>query len=119
MRDGLRVFTNFTNVLKRMNSTEREGLFRAAEPVEVKEIRSQVARLKPEAWVTERGRAGKTYYPKLPTPKQSDDKRMVFLRPLSQVRKVARYLFDDPDTSPSTTAGGAFDHVLELAKGKR
>jgi hypothetical protein len=121
MRDGLTVFTSFTNSLKKLDSKEREELFRAASPVEVKFLRVQAAMIKAELWTKERGGAGngRFYYPSLPKPIDSRTRKMVFSRPINEIRKVAKFLLDDADTTPSETASAAFDHVLQLSKVKK
>ena len=119
MRDGLIVFTKFTNQLKKIDGAQRDDLFRSAAPVEVKTLRVQTANINPAFWTKERTGAGKTYYPRLPKIAESNQKKMVFSRPLDQIRRVAKFLLDEPDTLPSETAASAFDHVLGLSKGKK
>ncbi len=118
MRDGLKVFTSFTNSLKKIDVKERDDLFRTAAPVEVKILRSNVSKIKPDSWTKERTGTGRIFYPPLPKLVESNSKRMVFSRPEDQVRRVAKFLLGEPDTPPSETAAAAFDHVLGLAKAR-
>jgi len=117
MRDGLKVFTNFTNSLKKLDATERDQLFRSTSAVEVRALRSQASKI--TSWSKERGSAGRIYAPQLPKLVESNNRKMVFSRPHDQVRKVARFLLGEPDTPPSETGAAAFDHLLELSKAKR
>jgi hypothetical protein len=119
MRDGLKIFTAFTNSLKKIDVKERDDLFRTASPVEVKVLRGQASKIQPESWTKERSGTGRIYYPSLPKLVESNGKKMVFSRPEDQVRKVAKFLLGEPDTAPSETAAAAFDHVLGLSKGKK
>jgi hypothetical protein len=119
MRDGLTVFTSFTNSLKKLDVKDRDNLFRSASPVEVKVLRVQAAKIKPDSWAKERGGTGRIYYPPLPKVAESNNRKMVFSRPIDQIRKVARFLLGEPDTLPSETAAAAFDHVLGLSKAKK
>jgi predicted NAD-dependent protein-ADP-ribosyltransferase YbiA (DUF1768 family) len=119
MRDGLTVFTSFTNALKKLDVKERDNLFRSASPVEVKVLRVQAKKIKPDSWAKERGGTGRIYYPPLPKVAESNNRKMVFSRPIDQIRKVARFLLGEPDTLPSETAAAAFDHVLGLSKAKK
>jgi len=116
MRDGLKIFTNFTNTLKKIDFKEREDLFRTAAPVEVKVLRGKASKI--NLWAKERGGNGKIFSPSLPKLVESNSKKMVFSRPEEQIRKVAKFLLDEPDTKPSDAGAAAFDHVLELAKSK-
>lgn len=119
MRDGLTVFTSFTNSLKKLDSNERDNLFRSASPVEVKALRGRTEKIKASSWTKERGGAGRIYYPPLPKFAESTNKKMMFSRPIDQIRKVAKFLLGEPDTTPSKTAEAAFDHALGLSKVKR
>jgi hypothetical protein len=56
---------------------------------------------------------GHRYKPSLPAPQQTDPlKQMRFSRRRSEIQKVARHLFDDPDVSVSDVGARCFDDVL-------
>lgn len=118
MRDGLKVFTAFTNSLKKISVKERDQLFRAAAPTELKVLRSKALKIKADSWTKERSGTGRIFQPPLPKLVESNSKRMIFSRPEDQIRRVAKFLLGEPDTAPSETAAAAFDHVLGLAKEK-
>lgn len=118
MRDGLKLFTGFTNSLKKFDTKRRDELFRTAVPIEIKVLRGKASKLKSNSWTKERNGTGKVFTPSLPEVGDSNSRRMVFSRPEDQVRRIAKFLLGEPDTPPSDTAAAAFDHVLELTKAK-
>lgn len=118
MRDGLTTFTSFTNSLKKLDISDREELFKATRVVDVRSLRTSAADVK--SWKNERGSGtGRYYEPPLPKIEEPGNKRIVFSRPLDQIKKVARFLLGEPETKPSEAAAAAFDHVLALSKAKR
>ncbi len=119
MRQGLFKFTSYTNKLKTVSEPEREELFRNISNVDLRALRSVRLREAPIQWKAEKGGQGKTFDVPLPPLKESKDKKMVFTRSIDKIRRVARFLFDDPDVGPSDVAAGAFDQTYERAKSKK
>jgi hypothetical protein len=116
MRDGLHKFTSYTNSLKRVSEPKRDEIFRATSNVELRSLRSLKKQINPLLWKKDKGGRGKTFDFPLPTLVESNERKMVFTRPIEQVRRVARYLFEDADSAPSDVAAEAFDRTYERAK---
>jgi hypothetical protein len=110
MREGLKLFTDFTNKWKN-SSQERAELKGKSASANA----SSIAELVPkDSWTTvHKGMGGHRYKPSLPAPQQTDPlKQMRFSRRRSEIQKVARHLFDDPDVSVSDVGARCFDDVL-------
>jgi hypothetical protein len=119
MRDGLQKFTSYTNSLKKVTDSKRDEVFRGTANVELRTLRSLKNELDQSFWTKDKSGTGRTFDRPLPPLSDSNDRKMVFTRPIGQIRKVARFLLDDPDVGPSEVAAAAFDHTLERAKRKK
>ncbi|MEL7512849.1 MAG: hypothetical protein AAGM27_11995 [Cyanobacteria bacterium J06554_3] len=54
------------------------------------------------------------FRPNLPSPPpMAQTKRIAFSKPIEEVRLVADYFFDDPDTPPSAVGEACFQDVLD------
>jgi hypothetical protein len=117
MMEGMKLFTNHTNVWKKQK-IEESDLFQRAKSYDVREV----SKLVPEgSWKQVRGgEKERKYMPSLPKPKQTDDIRQIkFNRPSKDVRIVSKFLFEDPAVRPSEVGAECFDTVLRLAKKER
>jgi hypothetical protein len=117
MRDGLKKFTDFTNKWK-TREEETTPAFQALERAKPADIPK---RIQPSNWTIVRkvgGRGSAQYFaPELPMPEgRSSKRRVVFLRPESEIRVVGRYLFDDDEAEPSAVGDGCFSEVLKKAE---
>ena len=114
MREGLKIFTDFTNKWKK-SSKELSIINTQLSAVNPETARSLIP---DERWTNVvRGMGGKKYKPNLPLPKEDDPYRQVrFSRRVSEIAEVATYLFDDP-AKPSTDVGAkCFDDVLQKVR---
>jgi hypothetical protein len=114
MREGLKLFTNFTNHWKG-HIEERDNLVARAEP---SEPFAAAARLDTRFWSSvQRGLGGRRYVPKLPRPpaQARADAVIRFSRKASDVATVAEYL-STPDATPAEVGAACFDRYLERAK---
>lgn len=117
MREGLRMFTDFTNKWKgRDLARQAQKLIRQAEPKSLPELRSVASRLPLRALPA--GKTGKQYKPSLPMPPRRavGDQRISFSRPAKEVNDVAQYLFDETGVSASSVGAKCFDRVLDEAR---
>lgn len=110
MREGLKVFTDFTNKWKRP-SQERNDLKGKATATNADSIAELVPANK---WSTVyRGDGGLRFKPNLPMPKENDPiKQIRFSKKLSEIQSVAEYLFDDRNTPVGKVGEQCFDNVL-------
>jgi len=116
MQEGTRVFTSFTNRLKKVPE-ERKKVFRETASIDYDQLEAKrdSANL---TWVTDRARlaGGKTFSPKLPS-FAGDRLRVVrFLKSKEDIQAVATFLFDDDTVAPGEVGKACFDRVLEEAK---
>lgn len=113
MREGLKIFTDFTNKWK---SASRElGVLNAQISTTTPEAAQ--AKVPVDKWTAVRGGDGKRYKPTLPLPKEDDPLRQIrFSRRVSEIEKVATYLFDDASTPSGDVGAKCFDDVLKRAK---
>lgn len=115
MREGLKIFTDYTNKWKKDTQKELEMTV-AAKPRNILELEKEIPR---ERW-TKIQNTNFTEYrfqPKLPRPSESNPNKYIrFARPESDLRIVSEYLFDSSDVSPSEIGEKCFDKVLKEAK---
>jgi len=112
MREGMRIFTDYTNKWKTRADESRKQIKEAGPPLSFDEVKSAAGHLR---FSTTRAQVlgGKQYRPQLPMPKsiQPQTKRISFVKDAVEVRSVADYLFDDPETDPSRVGEECFDLI--------
>lgn len=123
MREGLKLFTAYTNRWKEDIAKERKRI-NDVEYISSIEVFSDII---PEiVWKSLR-RGGKKfseerkYVPKLPTPLLSKDstlkpKKITFSRPNQEIKLVSEYLFEDSEHTPSEVGDESFNVILREAK---
>ncbi len=111
MRDGLKMFTDFTNRWK-TRSPERTAAMRSAE-LEV--VAVEVA---PARWASVRSDlGGRIFRPNLPRPREEDPHRTIqFSRRESEIGEVREFLFDNIPTSNSAVGDKCFEEILLKAR---
>lgn len=114
MREGLKTFTDFTNKWKSKNFEKQYSQVShtiskpSIEIVDTVPI-DKFSKIRKDV-------GGLVYRPKLPTPsKEISIKRIQFSRPVSEIKKVSEYLFDDPDRPAAEVGEKCFDEVLGKA----
>jgi hypothetical protein len=115
MREATKHFTSFTYRWKKFPK-ELSTVYRNAAAKEISELRTELSK---ESFESVRKTPGaKRFVPNLPTPPQVEKKdvRISYTRLKSDVRLVARYLFEDPEVDPSEVGLETFKHVLKAAK---
>jgi hypothetical protein len=114
MLEGMKLFTNHTNVWKK-NKEEEKLLFDKARPVDVRELSKFIP---DTSWKQVRGKQSeRKYMPDLPKPSTKDPQRQIrFSRKIQDIRIVSNYLFEDSDFSPSEVGAECFDCILMEAK---
>jgi len=114
MREGMRLFTDFTNKWKGREDEIRE-LFKVGELLSPKEIEIKAEKLPLSA--TRGYPEGEQYKPELPFPKKLEptERRISFAKGLTEIKKVGEYLLNDADADPSEIGEKCFDVILEEA----
>lgn len=115
MRQGLKIFTSYTNQLKKDRS-RRDEIFAHTGSVDLRTLRHQSDGPPPTAWKKDRKLEGRTFTPVLPRVVDSNLKTIRFLRSQEEVSKVAEYLLDDGAAKPSAVGEECFDRFLKEAK---
>jgi hypothetical protein len=115
MQEGTKVFTAFTNRLKKVPE-ERKKVFHETASIDYDQLESRrdSANL---TWVTDRTKlvGGKTFSPKLPN-FEGDRFRVVrFTKSKEDIQAVAAFLFDDDSVSPGDVGKACFERVLDEA----
>lgn len=113
MREGMKIFTDFTNKWKG-SSPERDKLSGDSTSPNAETIASLVPQ---DRWTTvTKGMGGSRFKPNLPLPKATDPLSQIrFSRKKSDIRIVAQYLFEEPDTPIADVGAQCFDDVLRKA----
>ncbi len=117
MREGMKLFTDFTNRWKGNSEAKRKMFSDAPQTLSLnnKNVDSVVPDNK---WskVT-RSIGGNAYKPKLPVPRESDPlKQIKFNRKISEIKLVSQFLFDDDSFAPTDVGNYCFEQFLERAK---
>lgn len=114
MREGLKLFTDYTNKWKGPEH-ERPELGAPAVTASASEIVSMVGG---SLWSQDRKSVikGSKFKPDLPMPPVDKDYRFLrFSRPLSEIRQLGEYYFDDPNYPPGEIGAFCFDEALKEA----
>jgi len=120
MREGMRIFTNYTNKWKARAEESRRQIEAAGPPLSFHEIKAASERL--EFTPTKQSvPKGDQFKPELPLPKrpESQMRRISFVKKAEEVKVVAEHLFQDPDADPSVVGERCFDLILTDAEAQR
>lgn len=115
MRDGMRIFTDYTNKWKN-DLDESRKYIEAGVPLSLDQIKAESVHLVFNA-TTKSVPPGLQYKPELPMPRKLDfrQRRISYVKPVEEVKRVAEYLFGESDASPSTVGEECFDLILKDA----
>ncbi len=115
MREGMRIFTDYTNKWKGL-AEESRGQIRKGARLSLVEIKREAQRL-PFHTTTRSFPPGDQYKPKLPLPPRLEPtkRRILFVKEVTKIRTVAGY-FGDPDMEPSDVGEKCFDTIYEEAR---
>lgn len=115
MIEGMKIFTNYTNVWKGKGLVEESRTsFARTSQATVDELQGQTKKL---SMSSTRGVVkGRQFKPVLPRPVTlRKEERISFTRPTKEVRAVSKYLFDNPDRKASEVGEECFSLVLKEA----
>lgn len=115
MRDGMKVFTDYTNKWKGREDEAKKQLEDSSR-LSLEEIRVKAREL-PFRRLTQSRPPGDQYRPQLPSPLKvkPSNRRISFAREVTKIKAVAEYL-DDPDLSPSEVGEVCFDTMYDEAR---
>jgi len=124
MREGLMIFTSYTNKWKKNIPGEKEKS-KQAKTTDPNLIFQKIPQ---EVWKPIKGRSseGKSllverkFIPKLPVPENhyqsSKSKNISFSKPAEEIEMAAEYLFEDSERDPSEVGNECFEKILKMAK---
>jgi hypothetical protein len=126
MREGLKIFTSYTNKWKKDLAEEKRRI-KSANLVSPNEVFSRIS---DDKWKSPRQRNRtarfsilneRKYTPTLPSPKSAlsgvlKGKKVIFYKPEGDIELVSEYLFEDSNRDPSEVGSECFDKVLREAK---
>ena len=116
MREGMRMFTDYTNKWKGRADESREQM-EAATPMLFEQIKAEAGQL--NLRMTKRSvPQGAQYKPMLPLPKKLEPRkrRVCFVKEIEEINAVSEYLFESSDRDPSEVGEECFDLILRDAK---
>ncbi|HTZ97426.1 MAG TPA: ATP-binding protein [Terriglobales bacterium] len=115
MRDGMAIFTSYTNKWK-LRPEESRKQIEKGEQLSFEELKAEALHLPLNAT---KGTVpqGEQFRPSLPLPAKivPSMRRISFTKRVYDVRKVAEYLFEDPEVDPSDVGEKCFDITLAEA----
>lgn len=115
MQNGVKHFIKFTNEWK---GFDVEDVFKEATPKSLTEIEKLVDKGKVKLHPF-RGGAGtqSQSIPSLPgSPREVTDKRISFVRPIKEIKRVSKYLFEVDNRPASEVGGECFDFVFRKTR---
>jgi len=118
MKQAMRVWIDYTNKWKNHPRSDQTPHWQSARPLSLEEVVKTI-RTRPEAV---KGDGHIEYDPRrqkvLPLPPHSrpTSRRIVFSRPVEEIRFLASELFDDPNTKPGLVGDECFQRVLDELK---
>ena len=115
MREGMQVFTNFTNQWKGKGDASQEYIDSGkASALDEAKTKSEKLKLNP----VKSGLRGMRFMPKLPTPEPepSSKKRISYSKDVEDIETVKEYLLGEQDVSPSRVGEECFDQMLREAQ---
>ena len=115
MRDGMKLFTNFTNQWKGKGN-ESQQYIDSGERYDLDKLKIESERLQLNP--IRSGLKGNQFMPKLPKPKPepSTKKRISYSKNLEEIEIVQSYLFDENQITPSEIGEKCFDTILREAQ---
>jgi hypothetical protein len=115
MREGMRIFTNFTNRWKTREDEARVYIKKAV-PLSFEDIKVQAQQLHFNP-ATKSYPLGDIYRPQLPLPLKLEPtmRRISFVKEKAKIEMVAQY-FGDTDLKPSDVGERSFDTIYEEAR---
>lgn len=112
MREGMKMFTDYTNRWKGQAEREKE-ISAKANPQPIGRIVQEIPSQEWTPAVVGRIEVGQKYRPNLPKPIiEKQAQRISFVRMPDEVQKVSMYLFEKPNASLPEIGNGCFDYVL-------
>ena len=115
MREGMKVFTNFTNQWKGKGDASQEYIDSGkALALDETKTKSEKLKLNP----VRSGLRGMQFMPKLPRPKPepSSKKRISYSKDLEEIQIVQDYLFEENSVTPSQVGEKCFDQMVREAQ---
>lgn len=117
MREGMLIFTNYTNKWKTDVKKSKEHM-KSATLLSFSEIKTS-SLIMPLSPVKKGPIFGEQYKPTLPLPRPGERtrKRISFVRDIKEIQLVGDYLLDDENGKPSVIGEKCFERILEEAQG--
>lgn len=112
MREGTKIFTDYTNKWKK----DAEGEKKTTQAATLVDVLSVPKIIPDDNWKKIKSLPGNNeqlFKPKLPMPVVNNSRTQVrFTRDKSEIRKVASFLFDDPDVPANEVGNECFETIL-------
>lgn len=108
MREGMRIFIDYTNAWKGREDEAKKHTH-DCDSLRFDEVKARVSQLKFTA--TRSGLKGAQVMPSLPLPKkaESNKRRISFIKPVDEIKAVAKSIFEDSEADPSLVGERCFD----------
>jgi hypothetical protein len=118
MKEGMRVWISYTNQWKNHPRSDQSRYWEDARPLSLRRVVEAVAArqkaIKADGHIE--FNPLKTKVLPVPADKTPTSRRIVFSRPLEEVRLVSKLLFDDPDEKPGIVGDRCFELALTRTK---
>ncbi len=118
MKEGMRVWTTYTNAWKNYPRSEQAKHWNAAKPLPVREVVTKIANrptAKRQEGTIEYNPSKKDVLPQ-PPHKTVNTRKVVFIRPIPEIKELSEHLFENSDTPPGIVGQKCFEVVLSQAR---
>ena len=117
MKEGMRVWINYTNMWKNHPRSDQTHFWDDAKPMSITKAIEKVSTRKgvqKRSGIIEYNPQKAGVLPK-PSEKKPSSRRVIFSRPSEEIRRVAVLLFDDPEVKPGIVGDECFRIQHEIA----
>jgi len=119
MREGLLMFTNYTNKWKGMSKKEKE-ISNETSQMDMKTFLQSPEKIHGDTEITLKAHNREyVFKPQLPMPERASDNCFIrFVKPKGEIREVMEYLYDneDSDIKPGQIGATCFERILDMAR---
>lgn len=118
MKEGMRVWINYTNAWKNHPRSDQTRYWEAAKPLPlrkaIEEVSKRAKAVKANGTIEFNPQKRKVM--PLPPEKKPTSRRIVFSRPIEEIRSVSKFLLDSFEEKPGIVGDKCFERVLGEAK---
>ena len=118
MKEGMRIWISYTNAWKNHPRSNQTQYWADANPMALRDtidlVSQRTKAVKPDGSIEFNPHKQKVL--PLPPPQKPSSRRIVFSRPIEEIRAISKELFDSYDEKPALIGDECFERVLLMVK---